>query len=91
MEPWRDCRPVLAGSHNFDKEQDQDPDPHQKESRIRIRIKMRRGIWIKVILVRNTCHNFAGAFVDIKVYKLFDKRKRYLLRFRFQHGRMIMS
>jgi hypothetical protein len=86
-----DCRPVLADSHNLDKEQDQDPDPHQRESRIRIRIKVRRGIRSKVIPIRNTCHNSAGAFVDVKVYKLIDKRKRYLIRYRFQHGRTIMS
>ncbi len=27
MEPWRVCKPMVADSHNFDKEQDPDPDP----------------------------------------------------------------
>jgi hypothetical protein len=67
-EAVEDCRPVLAESHNLNTEQDPDPDPHQGESRIRIRIKVRKGIRIKVIPIRNTCHNSAGAFVDVKVY-----------------------
>ncbi len=39
MEPWMECRPVVADSHHIDEEPDPDPhqsenpDPHQSEMR----------------------------------------------------------
>jgi hypothetical protein len=41
MEPWMDCRPVVADLHHIDEEPDtdphqsenSDPDPHQSEKR----------------------------------------------------------
>jgi hypothetical protein len=47
MEPWRVCRPVVAGSLHFDKEQDPDLDPHKK-GQIRILIQKKKSNQIRI-------------------------------------------